>query len=384
MSTRRRFTEEFKLEAVKQVVEREFGVRDVAARLGTSPHSLYAWINKYGIPAEQRLVQDDQLAKLKRLEAELRRVTEERDIPKKGRRVLCQGVRLKYAFIKKHQHEHAIRTMCKVLRVHHSGYYAWLKEPLSSRAYENQMIVGQIKQAWLASGTIYGYRKIHDDLQDLGIACGEQRVYRLMKAQGLRSQTGYKRKPRHHTGKPHVAAPNHLGQQFDVLEPNETWVTDITYIRTHEGWLYLAVVLDLFSRQIVGWSMQGQMDKELVVSALLMALWKRKPKQTVMIHSDQGSQFSSYEWQAFLKEHNLKQSMSRRGNCHDNAVVESFFQLLKRERIKRKTYASRAKAREDIFDYIEMFYNPVRRHSYNNGLSRVRFEEQYQARLGSV
>lgn len=129
------------------------------------------------------------------------------------------------------------------------------------------MIVTQIKQAWLASGTIYGYRKIHDDLQDLGIACGEQRVYRLMKAQGLRSQTGYKRKPRHHAGKPHVAAPNHLAQQFDVLEPNETWVTDITYIRTHEGWLYLAVVLDLFSRQIVGWSMQGRMDKELVVSA---------------------------------------------------------------------------------------------------------------------
>ena len=160
------------------------------------------------------------------------------------------------------------------------------------------MIVGQIKQAWLASGAVYGYRKIHDDLQDLGIACGEQRVYRLMKAEGLKSQTGY-RKPRHHGGKPHVVAPNHLAQQFDVLEPNETWVTDITHIRTNEGWLYLAVVLDLFSRQIVGWSMQSQMDKELVISALLMAIWRRKPQQTVMIHSDQGSQFSSYEWQAF-------------------------------------------------------------------------------------
>lgn len=170
----------------------------------------------------------------------------------------------------------------------------------------------------------------------------------------LKPQTGHC-KPRRYGTKASVAAPNHLDQQFDVLGPNETWVTDITYIRTHEGWLYLAVVLDLFSRQIVGWSMQGRMDKELVVSALLMALWKRKPQQTVMIHSDQGSQFSSYEWQAFLKEHKLKQSMSRRGNCHDNAVVESFFQLLKRERIKRKTYASRAKAREDIFNYIEIF-----------------------------
>ena len=162
-----------------------------------------------------------------------------------------------------------------------------------------------------------------------------------------------------------------------MLEPNETWVTDITYIRTHEGWLYLAVVLDLFSHQIVGWSMQSQMDKEFVISALLMALWKGNPQHTVMIHSDQGSQFSSCEWQAFLKEHNLNQSMSRRGNCYDNAVVESFSQLLKRERIKRKTYASRTKARGDIFDYIEMFYNSVRRDSYNDGLSPVRFEKQY-------
>ena len=140
------------------------------------------------------------------------------------------------------------------------------------------------------------------------------------------------------------------------------------------GWQYLAVVLDLFSRQIVCRSVQSQMDKELVISALLMALWRRKPQHTVMIHPDQSSQFSSYEWQAFLKEHNLKQSMSRRGNYHDNAKVESFFQLLERERIKRKTYASRAKAREEIFDYIEMFYNLVRRHSYNDGLSPVVFK----------
>ena len=274
--------------------------------------------------------------------------------------------------------------MCRVLQVHPSGYYAWRKEPLSARARENQSITSQIKQSWLESGAVYGYRKIHDDLRDLGVVCGEQRVYRLMKAQGLRSQTGYQRKPRHHAGKPHVAAPNHLARQFDVLEPNETWVTDITYIRTHEGWLYLAVVLDLFSRQIVGWSMQSRIDKELVVSALLMALWKRKPTQMVTIHSDQGSQFSSYEWQAFLREHNLRASMSRRGNCHDNAVVESFFQLLKRERVKRKTYNTRSEAREDIFNYIELFYNPVRRHSYNNGLSPVVFEKQYQARLASV
>jgi putative transposase len=274
--------------------------------------------------------------------------------------------------------------MCKVLNVHPSGYYAWLKEPTSERARENQRMVHHIQQAWLASGKIYGYRKIYDDLQELGLVCGEQRVYRLMRAQGLRSQTGYQRKPRHLAGKPHMAVTNHVAQQFDVLAPNDTWVMDITYIRTHEGWLYLAVVLDLFSRQVVGWSMQSRMGKELVVSALLMAIWKRKPKQTVTIHSDQGSQFSSYEWQAFLKEHHFQQSMSRRGNCYDNSVVESFFQLLKRERVKKKIYSTRSKAREDIFDYIEMFYNPVRRHGYNNGLSPVLFEKQYQARLRSV
>ena len=134
-------------------------------------------------------------------------------------------------------------------------------------------------------------------------------------------------------------------------------MTDITYIRTHEGWLYLAVVLDLFSRQVIGWSMQSRIDRELALNALLMAVWRRQPKQEVIVHSDQGSQFSSHDWQAFLKTHNLMASMSRRGNCYDNAVAESFFQLLKRERIRRRIYADREEARRDVFDYIEMFYN---------------------------
>lgn len=161
-------------------------------------------------------------------------------------------------------------------------------------------------------------------------------------------------------------------------------MTDITYLRTHEGWLYLAVVLDLFSRQVVGWSMQSRIDRELVLSALLMAIWRRKPKQPVLVHSDQGSQFSSEDWQAFLKAHGLVGSMSRRGNCHDNAVAESFFQLLKRERVKRKTYPTREAARQDVFDYIEMFYNPIRRHGYNGKKSPVQCEQQFFERQRSV
>ena len=194
-------------------------------------------------------------------------------------------------------------------------------------------------------------------------------------------------------GRPSVVAPNHVQQQFDVPVPNQVWVTDITYIRTYEGWLYLAVVLDLFSRQVIGWSMQPRMDRELALNALLMAAWRRQPKQEVIVHSDQGSQIASHDWQSFLKTHNLVASMSRRGNWHDNAVAESFFQLLKRERIRRRIYADREETRRDVFDYIEMFYapqevplgdNPKRRHSYADGLSPVQFEQQYFQRLESV
>ena len=156
------------------------------------------------------------------------------------------------------------------------------------------------------------------------------------------------------------------------------------YIRTHEGWLYLSVVLDLFSCQIVGWSMGERMTRELAIGALLMAVWRRKPAQEVLVHSDQGSQFSSHDWQDFLKAHRLKPSMSRRGNCHDNAVVESFFQLLKRERIRRQIYLTRDDARADVFDYIELFYNPKRRHSHNDQLSPVEFEQRYLLRSGTV
>jgi len=214
----------------------------------------------------------------------------------------------------------------------------------------------------------------------LGIMCGQQRVRRLMKAEGLRSQVGYRRRPNSKAGEPAAAAPNVLGRRFEVATPNESWVVDITYIKTFEGWLYLAVVIDLFSRAVIGWSMQSRIDRELVISALLMAIWRRQPEGKVLLHSDQGCQFTSHDWQDFLEANNFTASMSRRGNCYDNAVVESFFQLLKRERIKRRVYATREDARADIFDYIEMFYNPVRRHGHNNGLSPVQFEKQFSVR----
>ena len=291
---------------------------------------------------------------------------------------------MRYAFIRSEIPNHSVRRLCKMMAVHPSGYYAWCITPESKRVIEDRRLLGPIKQSWLESGAVYGYRKVSDDLIELGETCGKNRVYRLMHKEGIRAQIGYRRRPGPRGGPSSVVAPNHLQRQFDVAEPNRVWVTDITYIRTYEGWLFLAVVLDLFSRQVVGWSMQPRMDRELALNALLMAVWRRQPKETVLVHSDQGSQFSSYDWQDFLKAHNLQPSMSRRGNCHDNAVAESFFQLLKRERIRRRTYKDREEARRDVFDYIEMFYNPKRRHSYSNRLSPIDYEKQYEERLTSV
>lgn len=231
---------------------------------------------------------------------------------------------------------------------------------------------------------MYGYRKIHDDLRDLCERCGKHRVYRLMQRAGIKAEVGYGKRRGYYGGKPAVVAPNTLDRQFDPARPNKAWVTDITMIRTYEGWLYLAVVVYLYSRQVVGWSMQSRIHADLVLKALLMAVWCRKPKAGVIVHSDQGSQYTGSEWQRFIKEHELICSMSRRGNCHDNAVAESFFQLLKRERIKRRIYATRDEARADIFDYIELFYNTRRRHGYNDGLSPVQFEQRVTKRLDSV
>ena len=285
---------------------------------------------------------------------------------------------MKYAFIRAHRTEFGVRAMCRVLRVHFSGFYAWLEEPLSRRAQEDARQTGLIRQAWSESGNVYGYRKLTDDLRDQGETCSENRVARLASLAGILAQVGYKRRPGRYGGKPAVVASNTLDRQFEVDSPDKVWVIDITYIRTHEGWLYLAVVIDLFSRRVVGWSAQPRMTTDLALQALLAAVWRRKPKTRVMVHSDQGSQFTSREWQVFLGQHNLEASMSRRGNCHDNAVAESVFQLLKRERIRRHTYLTRDAARQDVFDYIEMFYTPKRKHTNNGMLSPVDFETRQQ------
>ena len=277
-----------------------------------------------------------------------------------------------------------MRTLCRALEVHPGGYYAWLQKPLSQREIEDKRLTGQIKQHWLESGGHSGYRNIYEDLIEAKVDCGRDRVLRLMRLAGIRAQRGYKVPRGYYSGAVHPAAPNKLARQFEVETPNQWWVSDITYIHTHEGFLFLAVVMDLFARNIVGWSMSARVTEDLVLDALTMAYWRRKPSNKVMLHSDQGSQYTSNGCKKLLKTLNMEASMSRRGNCHDNAVAESFFANLKKEKIRRIKYKTRADARHAMFNYIEMFYNPKRRHTHNNRVAPTVYEQRYLENQESV
>ncbi len=233
------------------------------------------------------------------------------------------------------------------LDVHRSGFYAWLLEPLSPRALENQALTVQIKEFYEQSMGIYGSPRIFCDLREAGVQCSENRVARLMRMAQIKSVRGYKRPP-NKVGRPSQVSPN----QFQQDEADQVWVTDITCIRTNEGWLYLEVVLDLHSRAVVGWSIRGSMETTLVLDALTMAVWRRRPKGPVIIHLDQGSQFGSDEFRRWCKENRLSPSMSGRGNCCDNAVAESFFSNLKSEKIKKRIYKTRQEAKSEVFEYI--------------------------------
>lgn len=272
-----------------------------------------------------------------------------------------------------HRGQFSISLMCQVLKVARAGFYQWLHQPESQRSQEDRRLLELIRHSYDASYGVYGARRVFGDLREAGETCGKHRVERIMRNNRIKAVRGYKT-PRRIAGRPSIIAPNHLQREFTVDAPNKVWVTDITYIRTWQGWLYLAVVVDLFARKVVGWSMKPTLSRELALDALLMAVWRRKPEHRVLVHSDQGSQFGSDDFKRFCNAHNLQPSMSRRGNCWDNAVVESFFSSLKKERVRKRVYKTREMARADIFDYIEVFYNRSRRHSHLGGISPEAFE----------
>ena len=267
--------------------------------------------------------------------------------------------------------------MCEVLDVSPSGYYSWLHRAPSQRSRDDDLLLRQVRRSFAESGETYGVRRVWPDVLACGYRCGRERVRRLMRQAAMQARPPRRRLPKDNGERPlHALAPNRLERSFEASRPNQRWVADFTYIWATEGWLYVAVVLDLFSRRVVGWSMKAQMTAELVTDALVMALWRRGPAEKLMHHSDQGSQYTSDLFQRLLGDYGIECSMSRRGDCWDNAVMESFFSSMKTERIDRRMYRNREEARAVVFDYIERFYNPRRRHSTLGYLSPMEFEKQ--------
>ena len=282
---------------------------------------------------------------------------------------------MKFAFIAKHRGIWPVEWMCEALGVSRSGFFAWLSRPQSERARTDAVLGRIVRDSFERSDRTYGARRVWHDVLAEGLSCGLHRVERLMRAHALKARSRRRRLPKD-AGERSIIAGNILDRQFEAQGPNRRWVADFTYVWTAEGWLYVAVVLDLFSRRIVGWSMSAAMTAQLVIDALMMALWRRGRPDALLHHSDQGSQYASEAFQRLLADHDVDCSMSRSGNCWDNAAMESFFSSLKTERVSRRTYRTRDDAKADIFDYIERFYNPKRRHSTNGYLSPIAFEEK--------
>lgn len=284
---------------------------------------------------------------------------------------------MKFGFVAMHRGTWPVRWLCEALGVSRSGFHGWLTRRRSARALADDELTPKVRASFVASSRTYGARRVwHDVLAD-GSICGLHRIERLMRAQALRARPRRRGLPAD-TGKrvPGSVATNLLDRQFTAHAPNQKWVADFTYIWTAEGWLYVAAVLDLFSRRVVGWSMSATMTAQLVTDALAMAIWRRGKPDALLHHSDRGSQYTAEPFQRLMTDNGVTCSMSRSGNVWDNAVMESFFSSLKTDRIARKTYRTRNQARADVFDYIERFYNSTRRHSTLGYLSSVDFERQ--------
>ena len=282
-----------------------------------------------------------------------------------------------FSFIAKHRGIWPIGWMCGALGVSRGGFYTWLTRPRSARDIADEEVAGKVRASFLASDRTYGARRVWHDVLAEGVSCGLHRIERLMRQQALRARPRRRRLPpdagERQAG---AVAPNVLDRAFEASVPNRKWIADFTYIWTAEGWLYVAAVLDLFSRRVVGWSMSATMTAQLVTDALVMAIWRRGKPDTLLHHSDRGSQYTSEQFQRLLADHGVTCSMSRSGNCWDNAAMESFFSSLKIERVNGKLYRTRDEARADVFDYIERFYNPKRRHSTIGYISPMEFEMQ--------
>ena len=281
---------------------------------------------------------------------------------------------MRYQAVREHADRYKVSLMCAALSVSESGYYDWRKRPESARARDNRKLLVQIRASHSRSRCHYGSPRVTEDLREAGERCNEKRVARLMRAHGIRAKRAKKWRATTQSSHKLPVAPNVLNRQFLPQAPNQVWAGDISYLWTDEGWLYLAVVLDLYSRAVIGWSMGTQLTASITIEALQMAIRRRKPDAGLLHHSDRGVQYAAKEYQHLLSQHDIVCSMSRKGNCWDNACVESFFSTLKVECVYQRRYRTRDEARRELFEWMELYYNRQRRHSTLGYRSPAQFE----------
>ncbi|MFG0297051.1 MAG: IS3 family transposase [Maioricimonas sp. JB045] len=373
----RRHSDEFKREALR-MVEAGQSQAEVARNLGIHVSLLGKWKAKYSAEEAVSELTEDERLELARLRAENKRLKMERDILKKATAFLRERESLRFEFIEQHHEVWPVTIQCEVLQVSRSGFYAWRSRPESQRSKRQAALASEIASIHSDPDMkSYGSPRVHQELLARGFAVSENTVARLMRACGFRASSS--RKFRVTTDSRHSlpVAENVLNRHFQQDQPDRVWLADITSIWTREGWLYLACVLDACSRKVVGWSMSDRMKEDLVLDALRDALGRRRPAPDggLLHHSDRGSQYAGRSYQELLREANISCSMSRRGNCWDNAMMESFFATLKKERVHQEEYATRSAARASVFDYIERFYNRIRLHSALDYMSPDQFEQ---------
>ncbi|MGY0193859.1 IS3 family transposase [Leptothrix sp. BB-4] len=376
---RRTFSAEFKLQVVQMIRDQGLSVSEVCRDMKLGETAVRRWLTQVDEEAAGRsgigkpLTAEQQ--RIRQLEAENRQLRGDVEILKKAFGLLRPGTAMSHRLVEHlHKKAYPVERLCHVLGVSRSGYYG--ARHRQRQAPAACLVSAQLKAEFVANEKVYGSRRLVSALQDLGLRVGRYRVRRLMREHRLRPR--WQRKFIHTTDSAHAlpVSENLLARRFDPSRPDQAWVSDITYIRTRSGWLYLAVVMDLYARKIVGWSMAPNMPAELVCSALQMAIAQRRPAPGLIVHSDRGSQYASGQHQALLARHGLIGSMSRKGNCWDNAVMERFFLNLKMERVWHRDYANHGEATQDIADYIVGFYNSVRRHSKLGNVAPNVFEQR--------
>ncbi len=373
----RRYSREFKLSAVRLVNEQGYSVVEAAKSLGVDDANVRDWVKKFGgdpglAPSGEGAVAGRAAAAA---EGERAAADGAGDFKKSGG-VLCQGAAVRFQFVQEHRRTWPVGVMCRVLKVSRSGFYAWGDRPASPRAQRNERLVEKIRQVHEANRRLYGSPRVHRALLVEGQAVSRNTVAKLMRLAKIRARSGRRFVPRT-TDSRHQrpVADNKLARDFTAPAADRKWLADITYVPTAEGWLYLAAVLDAFSRKVVGWSMTDHMETGLVAGALEMALARRRPRgRDLLHHSDRGVQYASEDYQALLARHGIDCSMSGRGECYDNAMMESFWATLKTELVHQRRYATRDEARRSIREYIEAFYNRERLHSSLGYVSPESFE----------